>query len=443
MIFIKLDKGKKVFIGIIFLLAFLIAVSGVSAIDYNDIDKVNPSVKISDTEVVNKTIAKVNRGEKIYFTPYANLSTSMQINFGDNTSTRDAKSGNTYEYTYKKAGKYTFYISNQYNDGNSINMSTSVTIDVLDKPDLFIKQTQMNTNGKNVKNITVTIKNKGTVKSNVTYIKVWYNKTSLSKYSRTVVVKALNPQQETNVTLNFAIPYSYRNYTKHMKVDIPQKNDESIKTNNEFTFKWYAIDNNNIKPGMIINNGEILSNNSIMVNQNELLLITPTAILSDKMRINYGDGTTKTVTANKQYTHQYKKAGNYTITITNTYQDYKELTKIVTYVVRKADLYVKGAGLNLDAKGNVDSITLTIRNKGKVSSKATNVKFYYGNAKFSKYTKYISIPKISPGKEIVKKVAFKIPISLKNYTKYIQVDYKNLVDESIKNNNKLTFKWYK
>lgn len=195
-----------------------------------------------------------------------------------------------------------------------------------------------------------------------------------------------------------------------------------------------------------------------VVNLNEkITFVAKTKSGVERVNWNFSDKSKiqKTETKNRSSTvsHTFKKAGTYKIkvdlekTVFTTingvphnlnYLD-PQVHIITVKVVKKPDLIITGVTYPRSSK-NVGGIIATVKNKGVLSSKACNIKVWYKDKKLKQYTKTVKVKGLKPGKSAQIVIKFQIPNKYKKYVKYVQINSNNKVSESIKSNNRKTFK---
>lgn len=203
---------------------------------------------------------------------------------------------------------------------------------------------------------------------------------------------------------------------------------------------------------IIISNFEPLKkygNKTAQVNLNEKLSFNAfvSGVYANKAKItkvtwDFGDKTKKKTGLNTN--HIYKKTGIYTIKLTATTvyngKTYTSSNIYNVYVLKKPDLSIESVKRNMDKKKNVVSLTTVVKNKGAVTSKATQIKAWYSSSALKKYSKTVTIKALKPGKSTKITINFKIPKKYKNHTKNVKVDPKNKISETVENNNQKIFK---
>lgn len=126
----------------------------------------------------------------------------------------------------------------KFNKVNWVNSKKNYKVYVSNKADLTITGITKNIDEKkNVVSLSTVIKNIGTKSSNSIYLKVWYDNKKLNNYSKSVKVKSLKPGKFSTVNISFKVPYKYRNQIKNIKIDSKNQVNESIESNNHYTFK--------------------------------------------------------------------------------------------------------------------------------------------------------------------------------------------------------------
>ena len=170
---------------------------------------------------------------------------------------------------------------------------------------------------------------------------------------------------------------------------------------------------------------------------------------SDKSEIK----NTETKNRSSTVSHIFKKTGNYKIKVDlekTVFKDVKGVPHNLNYrdpgvhiitvkVVKKPDLILTKINYPRNEK-NVGGIIATVKNKGAISSKACDIQVWYKDKKLKQYTKTAKVPVLKPGKSTDVLIKFQIPNKYKNHIKYAKVDSGNRLDESIKSNNRKTFK---
>ena len=198
----------------------------------------------------------------------------------------------------------------------------------------------------------------------------------------------------------------------------------------------------------------------VVVNLNEKVkFLAETTVGVQRVNWNFSDKTqiknTETKNQKSIVTHSFKKRGTYKIKVDlektvinasnngthsfNPTYNYSQVHIVTVKVVEKADLIVTSISYPRNSK-NVGSIIATVKNKGGISSKACKISVWYKDKKLKQYTKTASVPKLKPGKSTQIRIKFQIPHKYKEYIKYARVDSNSVVDESIKSNNRRTFK---
>jgi len=195
-----------------------------------------------------------------------------------------------------------------------------------------------------------------------------------------------------------------------------------------------------------------------IVNLNEEVKFVAETSKVDRVNWNFGDKTPIINTTTKDdvstITHTFKKVGTYKIKVdiektylnvshagglyNPTYREEK-IQIIKVKVVKKPDLIITKINYPRDAK-NVGGIVATVKNKGSISSKACQIKAWYKDKKLKQYTKSVKVPVLKAGKSTQIVIKFQIPSKYKKNVKYLKVDSTNKVSESIKSNNRKTFK---
>lgn len=217
------------------------SMSSVSAIDYPMIIGKN----VYDSELLplkNPTYAVVNLNEKVNFTVSTSNIDKVNWDFGDKTpiiKTTTKKQVSSVMHTFKKVGNYkvNIYYKGTSDNINLENTEEFITVKVVKKPDLILKEVKYARNGKDVVGLAAIVKNKGAASSKACYIEIGYKDKRLNKYTKSARISVLKPGKSTSVIIKFQIPYKYRNYVKYAKVDSTNRISESIKTNNNKTFK--------------------------------------------------------------------------------------------------------------------------------------------------------------------------------------------------------------
>ena len=232
---------KKKYPIILMFITMIASVSSVSAIDF-------PMIKeksIYDAEIVkssNLTYAVVNLNEKVNFTATTSNIDKIDWNFGDSAKIIKTKTKNqvsSVTHTFKKVGTYKVKVDIKGTSGN-INLENTeefITVKVVKKPDLVLTKLSYDTRGKDTIGIYATVINKGSVSSKACYMKMWYENKKFNKYTKSAKIPALKSGKSTSILIKFQIPYKYRNYVKYINVDSSNKITESIKSNNQKTFK--------------------------------------------------------------------------------------------------------------------------------------------------------------------------------------------------------------
>ena len=191
-----------------------------------------------------------------------------------------------------------------------------------------------------------------------------------------------------------------------------------------------------------------LGNKTAQVNLNEKLSFNAfvSGSFANKAKItkvnwDFGDKTKKNGITTR---HVYKKTGGYTIKLTATTKingkTYTSSNIYNIYVVRKPDLFIESVKRNVDKKNNVNNLTVVVKNKGAVASKASQIRAWYESSSLKNYSKTANVKSLKSGKSVKVNIAFQIPNKLKNHLKRIKVDPKNKIDETVKNNNEKIFK---
>lgn len=217
------------------------SLSSVSAIDFPIITEKN----IYDSDVVkvkskNLSYVVVNLNEKIKFSASTKDTSNINWNFGDNSKIIKKKTINqvsTVTHTFKKVGSYNVKVDIEGSNGINLINTDFITVKVVKKPDLVLTKLNYVRKGKDVVSVAATVKNKGTISSKACYMKLWYKDKKINKYTKTAKIQALKPGKSSTAIINFQIPYKYRNHIKYVKVDSTNKITESIKSNNQKTFK--------------------------------------------------------------------------------------------------------------------------------------------------------------------------------------------------------------
>jgi len=155
-----------------------------------------------------------------------------------------------------------------------------------------------------------------------------------------------------------------------------------------------------------------------------------------KVKWDFGDKTKKTGITTS---HKYTKAGKYTIQVTATTKyngkTYTSTNVYNVYVVKKVDFSIESVIKNTDKKKNVVSLTVVVKNRGALASKATEIKVWYSSSALKKYSKVAKVKSLKAGKTVKLSIAFKIPYKYRKYTKKIKIDPKNKIAETVESNN--------
>jgi hypothetical protein len=258
---------NKISIGIIFLITVVASLSCVSAMGISmngdtatvtEDDRI-VSITMSNFELLSKygdNAFRVNAKNPVTYQASAIEYTGTKLkaktavwDFGDGTKVKGLK----VKHTYKKSGWYNITVTinatgsgsildfgGDYKRLNYYDSKKTYRVYVDAKPDLtFTNITKQFDKKKNVRAITVVVKNIGGSTAKASYIKVSYpykNK-KLAKYTKVVKIPALKPGKSKKVNIYFVIPKAYSNLNKRIELDAGHKIKESIKSNNVVTFK--------------------------------------------------------------------------------------------------------------------------------------------------------------------------------------------------------------
>ena len=459
--------SSKHIIIVLFLIAILTSISTTNA---NSI--IDPQVSLSVSELESTPPPNSNQ-----FTVYSNTEItygaiisdgSSQINdkssvnwdFGDGTK----KSGLTVSHNYKNIGEHTLKLDVVVQDsGNTFTKSVTYVAKVVKRPDPKPPEVTPNPDLSIKPDLSIFIS----------------NFKPLTEYGN----KAAQVNLNENLVFTAFISGAYQNSAKLISVrwDFSNGNKNGISVNHVFTKTgWYDLkisatssyNNKNynsenayriyvVKPpnpainpepeiSIIISNFEPLKkygNKTAQVNVIEKLSFNAfvSGSFANKAKItkatwDFGDKTKKTGITAKQV---YKKTGGYTVkvTVTSKYngKTYTSTNIYNIYVVKKADLSIESVKKNTDKKNNVVSLTVVVKNKGAVASKATEIKTWYSSSALKKYTKTAKIKSLKAGKSTVLTIAFQIPYKYRKYSKKIKIDPNNKLTETVKNNNQRNF----
>jgi len=198
---------------------------------------------VSDSEIVPPPPAKnkyvvVNLKEKVHFSAYTVNVDKINWNFGDKTKIAMKKTVNQtsiVSHTFKKVGTYnvTVDMEGRVDKINFVDTKHFVTVKVVKKPDLTITSINHDRKGKDITTFQITVKNKGTVASKASSVKMWYENPKFKKLTRTVKIPALKAGKSATVLIEFNMPYKNRKQIKYITVDPNNKIAESIKSNNK------------------------------------------------------------------------------------------------------------------------------------------------------------------------------------------------------------------
>jgi len=261
--------------------------------------------------------------------------------------------------------------------------------------------------------------------------------------------------------------------------------------------------------GKNVYDAEIKDGRTIVVNVNEVINFALSTRYTDSVEWDWGDGsavqTTKTKTQKADsvsISHKFTKTGTYIVQINQIVEYHGAIEDMgwgegssitvsngdvfaIVKVVKKADLSYTQVTRNVDKKGNVQAITLGIKNKGALNAPSSYVlakytdptvdkyaaifkskskrnkylkkykynlkkykaeyiklKNYYSlKKKLDKYTKKVKIKGLKSGQSTTINIMFKIPKKYQKYQKTITLNYGNKFSESIKTNNVLSGKF--
>jgi uncharacterized cupredoxin-like copper-binding protein len=192
-----------------------------------------------------------------------------------------------------------------------------------------------------------------------------------------------------------------------------------------------------------------------VVNLNEkVTFVTKTKSGVERVNWNFSDKSkvqkTETKNLSSTVSHTFKKTGTYKIKVDLEKTVFKNVNDvphnlnyldpqvhiITVKVVKKPDLIIAGVTYPRSSK-NVGGIIATVKNKGVLSSKVCNIQVWYKDKKLKQYTKTAKVKALKPGKSTQVVIKFQIP---NKYKKYVKVNSNNKISESIKSNNRKTFK---
>lgn len=405
----------------------------------------------SDTEISYSAVVSDGSSQ-------INDKSSINWNFGDGNK----KSGLTVSHNYKNTGQYILTLDISVKDsGNTFTKSVIYVAKVVKRPEvkppevvpnpelsIFIsnykpmpsygnKAAQVNLN----ENLILTAFISGTYADKAKLRNVQWNFGDGSYGSGESVNHVFKNTGWYDLKLSATSIYNGNNYNSENSYRIYVFKPENPVTNPEPEIS------------IIISNFEPLKkygNKTAQVNLNEKLAFNSfiSGSYANKTKItkatwDFGDKTSKK--SGIKTSHTYKKTGIYTIKLTaeTTYngKTYNSSNIYNIYVVKKPDLSIESVKRNMDKKNkNVVSITTVVKNKGAVTSKATQIKAWYSSPALKKYTKTMVLKSLKPGKSTTTTIEFKIPEKYRNHIKNIKVDPKNKIVETVKNNNKKTFK---
>ena len=200
------------------------------------------------------------------------------------------------------------------------------------------------------------------------------------------------------------------------------------------------ITDKNIYDSDIVTSGK---SQHAVVNLNEKISFSVSTINIDRVDWNFGDKTnlkkTRTINQTSTVTHTFKKVGTYKVKV-NTYSNSGNINLqntedfLTVKVVKKPDLVLTRLNYARNGK-NIVGFQATVKNKGKLASKACYMKMWYQDTKLKKEAKTVKISGLKPGQSTSVIINFQIPYKYRNYISYVKVDSTNIIKESIKSNN--------
>ena len=288
---------------------------------------------------------------------------------------------------------------------------------------------------------TVTVKNYGSSKSNITDIKLYVD--GVFKGSQNI--DAINPGSTTSKTFNWVALSGQ--HTIRAVVDENNYTSESDETNNEQSLTFSTL-----SPDLIIqavnwtpenpSRNDVVTFTATVKNQGSgradacqlgyyvddlFISVIPVAALEEGASGNITF--TRTVVSD---VHHIKLVIDYYNNVaesdeTNNTKTMSLFTVAPDLVIKEITWEPKDAGI-----GDVMTFTVTVKNQGNGKSQATRARYYMSTA----YQSYIDIPELEAGKEVVKTFSYTPEFSSINLT--FTVDYDNRVNETREDNNTLT-----